>query len=94
VNRRLLGLQLAENGHDNTTAIADCSQGFHLAMSPWPSDALGMNDEVLDGSRVVGRVTAGAKSPHLGCAIGYVRFKEPGDWAHRDLLLRRSSGPP
>jgi aminomethyltransferase len=51
-----------------------------------------MNDTVLDGSRVVGRVTAGARSPYLDAGIGYVRFIEPGDWTARVLTLKRANG--
>jgi aminomethyltransferase len=51
-----------------------------------------MNDAILDGLRVVGRVTAGAQSPYLKTGIGYVRFIEPADWAGRTLSLKRASG--
>ena len=46
-----------------------------------------MNDVVLDGTKTVGRCTAGAVSPYLKCGIGYARFKEPGDWAGKSLTL-------
>lgn len=52
----------------------------------------GLNDEVLDGQAAVGRVTAGAVSPYLDCGIGYVRFKEPGDWAGARLTLKTADG--
>jgi glycine cleavage system aminomethyltransferase T len=51
-----------------------------------------MNGEVLDGSRTVGRITAGAWSPYLGTGIGYVRFSEPGDWVGRSLSLKGAQG--
>jgi glycine cleavage system aminomethyltransferase T len=51
-----------------------------------------MNDEILDASRFVGRVTAGASSPFLRTNIGYVRFNEPGDWAGRTLTLKNAEG--
>jgi aminomethyltransferase len=51
-----------------------------------------MNDDVLDGSRSVGRITAGAWSPYLATGIGYVKFSEPGDWAGRSLALRSVRG--
>ena len=52
----------------------------------------GMNDEVLESSSVVGRVTAGAVSPYLSCGIGYVRFKAAGDWAGKELTLKTADG--
>ena len=42
---------------------------------------------VRDGDAVVGRVTAGAWSPYLGCGIGYVRFAAPGEWIGRRLSV-------
>jgi aminomethyltransferase len=51
-----------------------------------------MNDTVVDGARVVGRVTAGAQSPCLNTGIGYVRFNEPANWAGRTLNLKRATG--
>jgi aminomethyltransferase len=51
-----------------------------------------MSDQVLDGSRTVGRITAGAWSPYLGTGIGYVRFNEAGDWARRTLSLKNEEG--
>jgi glycine cleavage system aminomethyltransferase T len=52
----------------------------------------GMNDGVLEGSALVGRVTAGAVSPYLNCGIGYVRFKTTGDWAGKKLTLKTADG--
>ncbi len=51
-----------------------------------------MNDAVIDGDRVVGRVTAGAQSPYLKAGIGYVRFVEPADWAGRTLEIKQATG--
>ncbi len=51
-----------------------------------------MNDTVVDGARVVGRVTAGAQSPYLNTGIGYVRFEAPSDWAGQTLNLRCAAG--
>jgi aminomethyltransferase len=42
----------------------------------------------IDGNRV-GRTTAGAWSPYLGCGIGYARLDMPGDWAG----MRIACGP-
>lgn len=52
-----------------------------------------MNDLVLDAGKAAGRVTAGAWSPYLDAAIGYVRFNEPGNWAEQNLTLQtRNAG--
>ncbi len=51
-----------------------------------------MNNAVLSGDRPVGRVTAGAWSPYLDTAIGYVRFARPGEWAGQGLSLLSSDG--
>ncbi len=47
---------------------------------------------VLDGTREVGRITAGVPSPTLGLGIGYVRFSQPGEWAGSRVNLRLSNG--
>lgn len=51
-----------------------------------------MNDMILRDGHSVGRVTAGAWSPFLGTAIGYVRFDDPGDWAGQILILQSQTG--
>ncbi len=51
-----------------------------------------MHEAVLEADRIVGRVTAGARSPYLGMGIGYVRFEEPGHWAGQNLSLQSSDG--
>ncbi len=51
-----------------------------------------MNDAVLEAGHPVGRITAGAWSPYLDTAIGYVRFNAPGDWAGQRLSLLSSDG--
>jgi len=51
-----------------------------------------MNNAVLNTSQPVGLVTAGAWSPYLETAIGYVRFNIPGDWAGQRLSLQSSDG--
>ena len=48
--------------------------------------------EVLDGNRIVGRITAGVPSPTLGLGIGYAVFKAPGDWVGRTLRMRLPDG--
>lgn len=52
----------------------------------------GMNDQILDGAKAVGRCTAGAVSPFLKCGIGYVRFEEPGGWTGKSLTLKTADG--
>ena len=47
---------------------------------------------VLDGNRVVGRITAGVPSPTLGLGIGYAVFDAPGDWVGRTLRMRMPDG--
>ena len=47
---------------------------------------------IFDGKTEVGRITAGVPSPTLGFGIGYVRFREPGDWVGRTLLMRLTEG--
>jgi len=47
-----------------------------------------MNNTVLKADQIAGRVTAGAWSPYLDTAIGYVRFNEPGEWAGQKLSLQ------
>ena len=47
---------------------------------------------IFDGKTEVGRITAGVPSPTLGFGIGYVRFREPGDWVGRTLLMRSTEG--
>ena len=48
--------------------------------------------EVLVGTDVVGRMTAGAWSPYLDCGVGFVRFHSHGDWLGRRLTLRGRDG--
>ena len=47
---------------------------------------------VMDGAKVVGRISAGAWSPYQNCGIGYVRFEKAGDWVGRTLSLATSNG--
>lgn len=51
-----------------------------------------MNNLVLRNDQRVGRVRAGAWSPYLDTAIGYVRFDAPGDWAGQNLMLQCQTG--
>ncbi len=51
-----------------------------------------MSSVVLDGGDQVGRMTAGTHSHTLDCGVGYVRFKEPGDWSGRSLSLKFADG--
>ena len=44
-------------------------------------------DLILDGNKLVGRVTTGAYSPYLAAGIGYARFKAAGNWPGQTLTL-------
>jgi aminomethyltransferase len=46
---------------------------------------------VADGVEV-GHVTAAARSPHLECSIGYVRFADPSDWIGTSVLVQANNG--
>ena len=46
----------------------------------------------LDGNETVAHMTSGAWSPFLDGGIGYVRFREPGDWIGRQLTLETREG--
>lgn len=46
-----------------------------------------MGSVVHDGDEPVAHISAGAHSPTLDTGIGYVRFKEAGDWVGRSLSL-------
>jgi len=48
--------------------------------------------QVLDGSTVVGHMTAGAWTPYLDKGIGFVRFNQTGDWLGRKLSLCSPDG--
>ena len=48
--------------------------------------------EVFDAGVPVAGLTIGAWSPFLDCGIGYVRFRQSGDWMGRELLLRDRDG--
>ena len=48
--------------------------------------------EILDGSKVVAKVTAGAWSPYLNAGVGYARFEEVGDWAGKSLEMKTANG--
>ena len=52
----------------------------------------GRGSVVLDGERPVATLTAGVESPTLRCGIGYARFREPGEWSRRELMVRLSDG--
>ena len=40
----------------------------------------------------VGCITAGVDSPTLKCGIGYVRFKEKGEWIGKSLNIKFRDG--
>ena len=45
------------------------------------------------GGKAVGRLTATAWSPFLGAGIGYIRFKEAGDWLGSEVSVTCRHGP-
>ena len=47
---------------------------------------------IAENGKVVGHVTAGAKSPFFGTGIGYARMATGGDWSGRDLVVRSNQG--
>ena len=57
-----------------------------------PSGIPGYREQVMDGGKPVGFVTAGAWSPYLKSGIGYVRFQEPGSWGGRNLAVQTAAG--
>ena len=48
--------------------------------------------KVINGSKIVGHITAGVHSPTLNTGIGYVRFYEPNDWPGKSLDLKLPNG--
>ena len=48
--------------------------------------------KVIDGSKIVGHITAGVHSPTLNTGIGYVRFYKPNDWPGKSLDLKLPNG--
>ena len=50
------------------------------------------NSDVIDGHKVVGRITAGVPSPTLETGIGFVKFNRPGEWVGKKLTLRLPDG--
>ena len=74
------------------TALLEADRQTRLYGLKCPTATPASNNDVLEGHRVVGRMTAGAWSPFLNCGIGYVRFQEPGAWAGRALSLKTPDG--
>ena len=46
----------------------------------------------MDGTKVVGNITAGVPSPTLGVGIGYARFHYQDEWVGRKMVLRLPDG--
>jgi aminomethyltransferase len=63
-------------------------EGRRLFGLKCPGGIPGYREQVIDGGKPVGHVTAGAWSPFLRSGIGYVRFHAAGDWAGRKLAVR------
>ena len=57
-----------------------------------PGGIPGYREQILDGTKPVGHVTAGAWSPFLKSGIGYVRFDAPGSWSGRNLTVKTPDG--
>ncbi len=73
-------------------ALVDADRRPLLLGLKCPDATPTMSSIVLDGDNPVGRITAGTHSPTLGCGVGYVRFKQAGDWSRRTLRLRFPDG--
>jgi aminomethyltransferase len=73
-------------------ALLEADRDLLLHGVKCPNAIPSMNYDLSDGDQIVGRVTAGAWSPFLGCGIGYVRFDEPGEWVGRTLSLEIEEG--
>ena len=50
------------------------------------------SSEIMDGTKVVGNITAGVPSPTLGVGIGYARFHYQDNWVGREMVLRLTDG--
>lgn len=46
----------------------------------------GYRQPILEDGKIVGHITAGARSPFLRCGIGYGRMLEAKDWIGRELF--------
>lgn len=76
-------------GRDALAAADRRPRLFGISGAPVPVPG---NAVLQDGARV-GRVTAGAWSPHLACGIGYVLMDEPGDWPGAAVTLEGQTEP-
>ena len=74
------------------SALADKDRRSCLFGLTCGTETPAAGSEVLDGNRIVGRITAGVPSPTLGLGIGYAVFEAPGDWVGRTLRMRLPDG--
>ena len=77
-------------------ALINADRGCRLFGLTCAAAIPGRGSVVMDAGRPVGKLTAGADSPTLGCGIGYVAFDQPGDgrgnWPGRKLRVRLPDG--
>ena len=85
-------VELDKEGFIGRQALLQADRETLLYGVKCPTAAPRDHDEIMDGSKVVGRVTAGAWSPFLESGIGYARFEEPGDWSGRSLKIKTLRG--
>jgi len=87
-------IDLDKEGFVGRAALLEADRQTLLYGLKCPSASPPWNSQVLDGERIVGRVTAGAWSPFLNCGIAYVRFNQPGAWVGRTLSLKLEQTSP
>ena len=87
-----VGVELDKEGFVGRPALLKADRNTLIYGVKCPSTAPHDHTEILEGATRVGRVTAGAWSPFLESGIGYVRFKHPGNWAGKSLLMRTQQG--
>jgi len=85
-------IELDKEGFVGRPALLKADRNTLIYGVKCPSTAPHDHTEILEGATRVGRVTAGAWSPFLESGIGYVRFKHPGNWAGKSLLMRTQRG--
>ena len=81
-------IELDKEGFIGRPALLKADRNTLIYGLKCPSIAPHDHAEILDGATSVGRVTAGAWSPFLDSGIGYVRFKQTGNWAGKSLLMK------
>ena len=74
------------------SALVDCDRRPVLFGITCQTAVPAAGSVILDADRTVGRVTAGAPSPTLGCGVGYARFLAPDDWIGRTMRFSLPNG--